>query len=949
MSNRGVFVVLVFTFHFLLFTSHAQQFGGNPPSVKWKQINTDTARIIFPEGMDSTAQRVAAVVHYLAKNKPLKLGDKLYKVNIVLQTQTTIANGYVGLAPFRSEYFLTPLVNNFKLGSINWAEGLAIHEYRHVEQYNNFRHGITNALYFLFGEEGWLVGINASVPDWFFEGDAVYHETIFSNQGRGRLPFFLNQYKSLWQYNKNYSWMKLRNGSYKDYVPNHYALGYLLVNYGYRKYGDEFWEKVTHDASGFKGLFYPFQKAVKKYSGVDYKKFRNDAFEFSKKMVGVTGDERIATQPKINRSDTAGIKNLTALNEKYVTNYMFPYQAGEDSLIYLKNSYRHIYSFYLKDKNGEQRLRVKDISDDQQFSYRNGKIVYAAYETNPRWGWKDYSVLRIYDIRSKEQHTVGHNTKYFTPDLSPDEKKLTAVYIAPGGKSELHVLDLNGNILQRFHSAEIGLFTDPKFIDDDHIVTAVRLVNGRMALAIADVVVGSVERLTVPSYAVIGYPSVSNGTVYFTGSFSGNDEIYAVRLKDKKVFQLTQTALGNYNVNANSSKLVWSGFTPEGYQLKEMEINEGMWNEVGELALTEPVQFLEPEKAGNDILLNKVEGRKFDVKKYRQAGHLFYVYGWRPYLVDPDYYYTLYSENILNTVSAEAFYHYNRTDLSHGFGSYFLYGGWFPFINAGFEYTSGKPITINNKFTRIHQTEISAGLSIPLDLTRGRTFKTLSIGSNYVLNRQSFSGALKDSLGSVDFGYLSHNFSFILSQQKAVQHIYPHLGFNLFLTHRHALSVYDGYQFNASGAVFFPGFHPAHSIVATAAFHQRDTSNILFSNLFSVSRGYDSYNLSRMWRVSGDYHFSIAYPDWGFANIFYLSRVRANGFFDLTKAYSKNKQSTRKLRSVGGEMYFDTKWWNEYALSFGVRISHLLDNGLSPGEKAGSNFFEILVPIVIPK
>ena len=74
--------------------------------------------------------------------------------------------------------------------------------------------------------------------------------------------------------------MKLRNGSYKDFVPDHYALGFLLVAYGREKYGDKFWKNVTHDAASFKGLLYPFQRAIKKYSGKDYVTFRNDALNF---------------------------------------------------------------------------------------------------------------------------------------------------------------------------------------------------------------------------------------------------------------------------------------------------------------------------------------------------------------------------------------------------------------------------------------------------------------------------------------------------------------------------------------------------------------------------------------------------------------------------------------------------------------------------------------------
>src|SRR5260221_8927210 len=256
MGKTVLCIALQFTIVHCLF---AQQFGGNPPSLKWKQINTDSACIIFPTGLDSQAERVADIVHYLAKQKPFSPGDKIYKINIVLQNQTTIANGYVGLGPYRSEFFLTPDPSNFDQGSLPWPDQLAVHEYRHVMQYNNFRNGLSKVLYYIFGEEGLITGIDGSVPDWFFEGDAVYNETFVTHQGRGRLPLFLNTFPSLWMAGKHYSFMKLRNSSLKDYVPNHYNLGYLLVNYGREKYGVDFWNKVTHDASAYKGLFYPLQ------------------------------------------------------------------------------------------------------------------------------------------------------------------------------------------------------------------------------------------------------------------------------------------------------------------------------------------------------------------------------------------------------------------------------------------------------------------------------------------------------------------------------------------------------------------------------------------------------------------------------------------------------------------------------------------------------------------
>lgn len=929
----------------------AQQFGGNQPSIHWKQINSDTARIIFPEGMDSTAQRVASIIHYLAKNNPAPLGQKVYKVNIVLQTQSTIANGYVSMAPFRSEYLLTPVLNNFDLGSTNWAEALAVHEYRHVQQFNNFRNGLSKAAYYLFGEEGFLVLANASVPDWFYEGDAVYNETITTNQGRGRIPFFLNEYKSLWLQKKNYSWMKLRNGSLKDFVPNHYPLGYLMVNYGREKYGLDFWSKVTKDASAFKGLFYPFQRAIKKYSGVSYKSFRNEAFDYYKRLGGVA--EELDKVNNVNKDSSGNsIQHITSPNEKLVTNYFFPYHLGGDSLLYLKSSYRQRPAFYIKDAKGEHKLRVKDISLDEQFSYRSGKIVYAAYETDPRWGWKDYSVIKILDLVSRQQRTLMRKTKYFTPDISPNGTKIAAVQVLPGGKSELHILDVNdGKLIRSIHSIEIGLFTDPKFIDDSSLVTAVRLRDGRMTLALVDLALGSLERLTLPSYGLIGYPSVSNGIVYFTGSFSGNDELYALRLNDRKVFQLSRTALGNYFVNASDDKLVWSEFTSEGYQLDKVNSKEADWLEVNELAITEPRLTFPVAHSDelHDILLNGVPDRNFTISKYRQGAHLFYFHSWRPYFEDPDFTYSIYSDNILNTLSTELFYHYNRDDKTNGAGVNFLYGAWYPYINGGVEYTFDKPVTVNNNATRIDELETRIGLSLPLDFTRGKTYKNLNIGTNYVFDRQIFKGVYKDSLANVNFSYLYHYLSWSQQIQRAVQHIYPRLGYSISLNHRYAISVYDGYQFIGNAAVYLPGFFSTHNLVFSGSFQQRDTNNILFSNHFAGSRGYNEYYFSRMWRLSANYHFPIVYPDWGFGNLLYFQRIRGNVFFDFSRLYSKNKLVTRDLRSLGAEIYFDTRWWNEYPLTFGLRASHLLDNDLVPGRLAGSNWLEFVVPIVIPR
>jgi len=928
---------------------YSQQFGGNPPSQKWKQINTDSAKIIFPAGMDSQANRVASIVHYLAANSSagpgsISLGSQLKKINIVLQNQTTIPNAYVQLGPSRSEFFLSPDMYNFGQGSIPWPDQLALHEYRHVQQFNNFNNGLSKLMKTLFGQEGYALAINASIPDWFYEGDAVYNETVLSNQGRGRLPLFMNAFPSLWQSGpqgaapKKYSWMKLRNGSLKDYVPNHYYLGYLLVNYGREKYGADFWAKVTKDASGYKGLFYPFQKAIKRHAGVDYKTFRAAAFDSYKKDTA-----RVAASVS---------SNVFSVKKNYLTSYYYPYSAGNDSLVYLKSTFRHLPAFYIKDASGERKLRTRDISIDEQFSYRNGKIVYAAYESDSRWGWKDFSVIRVLDVQTGQQHKLTSKTKYFTPDISEDGSKVAAVQVDVNGRSELHVMDAtNGQLIRAFHSSEIGLFTDPKFIDEKTLVTAVRLNDGKMALATAEIATGNTMRLTPLSFNVVGNPCVNNGLIYFTASYHGNDDVFALRMGDNKIFKISNGPLGNYYVNAGNGKITWSTFTAEGYLLTQISEKDIAWNEIS-MAVTEKLSEKFPVSiaAGyGDVLLSKVPQRNFPVSKYKKGTKLLNFHSWRPYYEDPVFTFSLYGENVLNTLQTELYYLYNQNDKTSAVGFSGVYGAWFPYLSFGTELTFDREIVTGNKLRKWNQLDSRVGLNIPLNFASGQSFKDFNFGSSYVLRNEFNRGFFLDSMGNTSFSYLQHFISWSQQVQRAVQHIYPRFGYSLSATYRHVITKYEGTQFITNASLYLPGLLSTHNLLLTGSLQERDTlGQISFGNRFSYSRGYEGRYFSRMWRLSANYHLPLLYPDWGFGNILYLHRVRANIFYDFTKVYSRDKKTTRDQRSVGGEMFIDTKWWNQYPLTFGFRVSQLLDRDQFNGFKG--TIFEFILPVsIIPR
>jgi hypothetical protein len=942
--------LVTFLFSLTIISGHAQNFGGNPASVKWKQINTDWARVIFPPGLDSQANRVANVMKLLGDTTAKTIGGIQKKWNIIIQNQTTIPNAYVRLAPLMSEMYMTPDQNSFSNGSLRWDDNLIIHENRHMQQLSNFNKGFTKWFTFFLGQEGQLLANGMTVPDYFFEGDAVWQESLVSSHGRGSLPSFYNGYKSLWLGNKNYSWMKLRNGSLKDFTPDHYALGYLLTAYGYEKYGEDFWHKVTNDAVRFKGVFYPFNRAIERYSGKSYMQFREDAMQNFK--------ERTLPAETI---DATGFIYLTKEQKNNVIDNQFPNYLNEDSILITKKAYNKVNAFYILAKNKETKLRVRDIVIDDNYSYKNGKIVYAAYASDARWTNRDYSVIKLLDIYTGQQRQLTHRSKYFSPDINTAGTEILAVNVNIDGTNNLTRIDvISGKLIYNIPNTKNYFFTQTKYINSTTAVSAVRNQEGNMALVKVDLTSGVIENLTPFSFNIIGYPSVNGDTIYFNAMQENADKVFAVTLKENKIYRLTNNRIGVYHpmVNAKGELLV-SAFAAGGYRLARVDLNHVDWKEFPALDFikgnnkyyTDTLLKMTGEGALNTLddssLAQNSKGNiKNPVTKYRKSFRLFNFHSWRPVIEDPEYGYALYSDNVLSSFSNTISYKYNRTDKSHTVGFIGAFAGWFPVLGLGVEESFNRTVdTAAGKSVSYNAATVNAGISIPLRFVGGRTAKFLNFGGGYNIEQYYYKGVGKNVFTNNAINYINAFLSFSNVSQQAKQHINPRWAQAVSLNYRDAVNYRNSHKFVANSSFYFPGLFTNHSLVLNAAWQNRDTLPDLFSKNFSYSRGYEALSTRRMYKLGVNYHFPIAYPDWGFANLLYFQRIRANAFFDYTSAKARvnNVLTEIKSRSTGTEVYFDTKIWNAFPVSFGIRYSHLLDTDLlNPQVK---NRWEIIIPI----
>lgn len=927
------FLRLLPVFFLLTAAGHAQQFGGNVPAVKWWQINTPKARIIFPRGLDSQANRIAAVMQLLDTATAYSIGGPQRKWNLVLQNQTTVPNAYVRMAPRMSELYMTPPQNSFSTGSLRWDDNLIIHENRHIQQFSNFNKGFTKVFSLFLGQEGQLLANGLFLPDYFFEGDAVWQETLVSQQGRGRMPSFYNTFKSLWEGNKKYPWMKYRSGSLKDLVPDHYEIGYLLVAYGYEKYGPDFWAKVTNDAVRLKAFF---NKAIEKHSGVPFKQFREDAIRFFKEQA--------------ETKNTAALNYITPERRRNVVDYEFPHFLSDGSIVVSKKSLNEVPAFYRIVNGKEEKITGKKRCLEEYFSCNDNTIVYASYQSDPRWTNRDYSVISLVDIHTKKQRQLSFKSTYFSPDINKEGTKILAVKTGADGSNAIVLLDAaSGNELQVIPNPRNYFFTYPKFLNNTITIAAARNPEGNMSLVKISNKTGDIDLLTVFSYNVIGYPFVKGDTVYFSRMDGGSDKLFALDLSSKKTFRITTNSNGVYAPAVNDKgEMLFSAFTASGMRLVKTGLRTLNWERrVADQLITANDLFTEKGlHYDGKRALQELQLATYKSVPYRKGLHLFNFHSWRPVAEDPEYGYSLFSDNILSSLSSIITYTYNRTDRSHTLGAEALFGGWFPYLNMGAEESFNRTVdTAIGKSFQFNTATIKGGFSVPLSFTGGRTNKFLNLGAGYNVEQYYYRGVGKNVFNNKAIEYVNAFFSFSNVSRRALQHINPRWAQAVSLSYRDAFTYSNSHKLTGAASLYFPGLARNHSLVLNAAIQRRDTLPDLFSKSFSYARGYEALSTRSMYKLGANYHFPLVYPDGGIPGLLYFQRIRANLFYDYNNATARVNGVLTDIvnRSAGTEIYFDTKVWNSLPVTIGVRYARLLDTDLlNPGVK---NRWEIILPV----
>jgi len=921
---------LLFTILFLSGTNSFAQYyiiGQNPASVKWKQIDSENFKIIFPTGYEDKAANYVNLLEYsrLAISQSYLVKSKKFK--IVLHNRTTTSNAMVSPTPMHADFFEIPDQNTY---AQLWDRQLTLHEYRHAVQIQKMNQGLTRGLYYVFGDQALAAIMGIFLPFWFIEGDAVFSETVYSKSGRGRSPDFSMDLKAQILDKKVYSYDKALYGSFKNYTPDHYTLGYQIVLNANLKYGNNIWNDALNKVARRPYVIVPFSSAIKKYHG--------------KGKVGLYTSTMEELKNTWHEEDSSLILKDNFIDQpkpKYFTNYKFPVSVNDSTIIALKTGIDDINRFVIIGSDGkEEILFTPGFSFNKSLSANDSLICWNEKSYDPRWEMRNYAIIKIYNYKTSKTKILSKRSRYFAPQLSNDGKMVCAVEVTEDNNYFIVVIDIETQEVIKLFSTEENLFlSTPQWSSDDESIISVAVGEKGKIIVSFNVEDGKVEYLGDFTFDDIKFASINKDKLIFTAPFGETNNIYLKDLKTKNTYKLTNTRFDASGIkfSSNGEHIYFSEYTADGYRVSKISSNPTEEQLVDYKHLKTSFAIDELTLESNFILDDSIiPNSKSEVKKYSKSGHLFNLHSWAPLGIDIDNFtvspgVTLMSQNLLSSSIGTLGYYYDLNEETGKVKFNYDYYGWYPVIKLGVEYAGRRQFHFNEDSqeydeVRFNETNISAGVSLPLNFTRSKWIKGMQ---PYVGVTQQFLKMHKDSkytFNTDQFTSLTYQFYAYNQLKRSVRDIFPKWGQSLNLVYRHTpFGQMTNNQFYSSMYFYLPSIINHHGIRLYAAYQKTEVSNYPYANQLSISRGYTNLSFSEMLSFKSDYALPIIYPDLAIPSVLFLKRIHGRVFYDFTNGLESNEW--KYYSSTGAEIYSD---WHILGLpvvvTLGGRASYKIES-----------------------
>jgi hypothetical protein len=972
--------ILILCFFFCAPASGQEILENNPPSVKFYKINTPHFKVLYPKGFAVEAQRVANTLEHIYIPESQTMGVRPPKISVVLQNQSSGSNGFVTLTPRRSEFYTMPPQDYNFLGTNDWLDQLAAHEYRHIVQYQRANSGFNRLLYYAFGPATLAAMASTSVPAWVWEGDAVATETAFTHSGRGRIPNFGLLLRTNLLEGKTFTYNKQYLRSYKHNISDHYVLGYHMISYLRKQTNDpDVWGKVMKRTAIAPFIPFAFSRSVKKIGGLTLPQLYKATAEDLKKTWGEElKDLELTTFDKVN-----------SRSSKTYTDYRYPQPLSNGDILVLKNGIGDFVQFVILKEGKEHKVFIPGVMNDAgMLSVSSNKVVWSEFGFDPRWQVKNYSLIKSYDVEKKKYKVLTHKTRYSGAALSPDGLKIVTVESETDYKISVVVIDSeNGTVIKKFENPENAFYSMSRWSDDGKKVVALKTHDHKRSVVVIDFESAKETVLIPGSEENIGHPVLAGTYLFFNSPVSGIDNIYAYDLEQKVRLQVTSSKYGAYSpaIAIDRKKIFYSEQSPNGFDVVSIPFEPASWKIFKGRELPKAYADYLSEQEQRPDLFDSIPEQVFPSSRYSKISGIFNPYSWGAYinasLTQADI--GISSQDVLSTTVIKAGYLfdiYERTGAWHLGASY---QGWYPIIDVDFKYSSRSTnegfvtyrtptdtLTERLEFNWKEAT-VEAGLRIPITLTQSRYYTNIAVANYFGYTRvtdfeNSLDGGgrlfpvnnpqffLRDYLDNGTLLYNRFNLTASRLLKQSRRDINSKWGQAVFVNW--SGTPYGGdfsaSQFSAYTQLYFPGMFKHHSLWGYAAYQKTDLPGVdvatgegldsyLFNNQIPLPRGLSVARLKDFYSASVNYTLPLWYPDIALGPVLNIQRFRGNIFYDygFGKGSPQDPDITQSYASIGGELRMDFNAMRYLPqLNVGFRYSY--------GLKPTLTQFEFLIGLV---
>lgn len=923
----------------------------NATSLKWYQLNTPNFRVLYPQGFETQAQRVANTLETVRDPEARTMGVAPKKISVILQNQSSISNGFVTVAPRRSEFYTMPSQNYNFLGTNDWLDALSVHEYRHMAQFQRSITGFNKAFSYVFGQQFTAAMAFAAAPQWFWEGDAVATETAFTGSGRGRIPRFDLLFRTNTDNGRIFNYHKQYLRSYKDNIPDHYVLGYNMVTHLRRKTGDPMiWEKVVGRSWKVPFIPFAFSNALKKETGMYVTELYRD-------MAAQRQKDYEAAMANVTFTP---FESLTKRSSPAFTDFQYPQPLSDGRILVMKSGIGDIDQLVAITPDGrEERVFVQGIvNEGAMLSVNKDRVVWNEFHFDPRWRVKTYSVVVGYDTQAKVKHLISRHSRYSGAALAPDGLRVATIESQEDYSIRLVLLNwVNGEVIRTFDNPGNDLLAMPRWSEDGSSILVLRTNSSGKTISRFDVSSGEVTDLLPRSLENVGHPVPWKDYVLFNSPAGGIDNIHAVHVPSGRRYQLTRSRYGAYNpaVSAAGDRIYYNDQTPHGLDVVYMPLDTTTWTRFEGDTPSSNLNFTHlVEQEAHPELLRTVSTTTYSPKRYRRSSGMINPHSWGPYLVNSltTVNVGITSQDILSTTRIDAGYTYDINEEVGKWAAGISYQGLYPIIDVQVSqgdrrvnegtigYFTGAPpdttTALGNLTFSWHEKTVEAGLRLPLLTTRSKYLSSVEF-ANYVgitqvsnftntidgggrilpsYNPQYFFRDIQSN-GILRYNHFSFNWYSVLKRSR--RDINPAWGQRLFVDYYNTPygGDFSGGQFSVYGITYLPGLLKHHSLWGYVAYqntqiYQANSTgtgwdNYLFANGIPLVRGqsvsrYQSFNTLAL-----NYTFPLWCPDIALGPLVNVQRLRVNFYADYGFGTSTFTSGTfsQKYTSVGTEVRVD--------------------------------------------